>query len=100
MRVLWGWILFLIAVASIIIGGLFFPVVMCIAAYIGGEEFIAMTRAKGMNPSPRIMRSMIIAFFVMAAMPAVPGLHLPWNFSLTHFPILLTIGVCASFFRL
>jgi phosphatidate cytidylyltransferase len=43
---------------------------------------------------------MIIAFFAVAALPAVPGLDLPWNFSIENFPLLLTIGICISFFRL
>lgn len=100
MRVVVGWMLFGIALASIMVGGLLWPLALGAAAYMAGEEFIAMTRAKGMHPSPRIIRGMIIAFFVMAALPAVPGLKLAWNFSLDHFPILLTVGVCISFFRL
>lgn len=100
MRVAFGWLLFLVAVATVMIGGLVFPVALGAAAYMAGEEYIAMTRAKGIKPSPRIIRSMIVAFFVMAALPAVPGLNLSWDFSLNHFPILLQIGVCISFVRL
>jgi phosphatidate cytidylyltransferase len=51
---------------------------------------------------------MIIAFFVVAGLQGVPGLQLPWmpgqslpwNFAIEHFPILLTVGICISFFRL
>lgn len=100
MRVVAGWILFGLAVASIMVGGLLWPLALGGASLMAGEEYIAMTRAKGMHPSPRIIRGMIVAFFVMAALPAIPGVNLPWNFSLQHFPILLTIGVCISFFRL
>jgi phosphatidate cytidylyltransferase len=59
-----------------------------------------MARAKGIRPSVRIIRSMTIAFYVVAALPAVPGLQLSWNYSLEQFPIVLTVGMCASFFRL
>jgi phosphatidate cytidylyltransferase len=41
---------------------------------------------------------MIIAFFAMAALPFT--FHLSWNFGLEHFPMLLLIGICASFYRL
>jgi phosphatidate cytidylyltransferase len=101
MRLLFGWLLFFTAVGSIVFGGLIFPLVLGFAAFLGGEEYIMMMRAKGMKPSPRIIRGMIIAFFVVSALPKIPGLQwLPWNFSLEHFPILLTVGVCISFFRL
>jgi phosphatidate cytidylyltransferase len=100
MRVQLGWLLFLAAVVSIAFGGLIFPVALGLVSYLAGNEFIAMAQAKGIRPSVKIIRSMIIAFFVVAALPAVPGLDLPWNFSLEHFPILLTVGMCASFFRL
>ncbi len=47
---------------------------------------------------------MIIAFHVIAAVPAVPlaqmGIKLPPNFAIDHFPLLLTIGIYISFFRL
>jgi len=100
MRVIYGWILFGLAVAAVMAGGLLWPLVLCIAGYLCGEEYIAMTRAKGMHPSPRIIRGMIIAFFVVAALPEIPGLKLPWRFPLDHFPLLLTVGICTSFFRL
>jgi phosphatidate cytidylyltransferase len=44
--------------------------------------------------------NMIIAFFVIATLPEIPGLNIAANFPLQHFPIVLTIGVCLSFFRL
>lgn len=106
MRILFGWILFTAAVASIMIGGIVLPLVLGAACVLGGNEFIAMAKAKGMNPSPRIIRGMIIAFFAVAALPVIPGIHYSFpdfasvNFPLQHFPILLTIGICASFFRL
>jgi phosphatidate cytidylyltransferase len=101
MRLFFGWLLFFVAFGSIVIGGLVWVVVLGFAALMAGEEFILMTRARGINPSPRIIRGMIIAFFVVAALPKVPGLQwLSWNFSLEHFPVLLTVGVCISFFRL
>lgn len=108
-RVVWGFLLFSIALGSIMMGGLVMPTVMGAACYIGGNEFISLARAKGMNPSPRIIRSMIIAFFVVAALPNIPGydslpssrlIDAPLLSPLGHFPLLLTIGICASFFRL
>jgi phosphatidate cytidylyltransferase len=100
MRVRYGWLLFLTAVVSIAVGGLLFPLALGTVSYIAGNEFIAMVQAKGIHPSVRIIRGMIIAFFVVAALPAVPGVNLSWNFSLEHFPILLTVGMCIAFFRL
>jgi phosphatidate cytidylyltransferase len=100
MRVFWGWSLFFAATASIMAGGVWLAIVLCAACVMGGNEFIGMAKAKGMNPSPRIIRGMIVAFFVVAGMSSVPGLNLPWNFGIEHFPILLTVGICISFFRL
>src|SRR5262249_9229835 len=99
-RIFFGWLLFGIAVASIMVGGLLWPFALGFACLIGGEEYMAMTRAKGMHPSPRIIRGMIMAFFVVAALPNVPGVVVPWDFAFRQFPLLLTIGVCISFFRL
>ena len=82
-------------------GGVIFACVLGAACVVGGQEFIGMARAKGMNPSPRIILGMIIAFFVVAGMPAFRVLNLsPDKWSLEHFPILLTVGICLSFFRL
>ncbi len=81
-------------------GGPILALALGTAAYLAGEEYIAMARAKGIHPSPRIIRGMIIAYFVMAALPELPGLNLPPGFSEDHFPLLLTIGVCISFIRL
>lgn len=101
MRVVWGWILFAVAVLSIMAGGIWFPLALGVACYIGGSEFISMSRAKGFKPSPRIIKGMIIAFFAVAALPVIPGLEgIPWTFPLEHYPFLLTIGICLSFFRL
>jgi phosphatidate cytidylyltransferase len=100
LRVFYGWLLFSIATASIMAGGIWLPLVLGAACVVGGNEFISMAKAKGMNPSPRIIRWMIVAFFVVAGLSGVPGLKLPWNFGVEHFPILLTVGICSSFFRL
>jgi phosphatidate cytidylyltransferase len=103
MRIVWGFLLFFAAIASILFGGLVMPLVLGVACYQGGTEFIMMARAKGMNPSPRIILSMILAFFVVAAVPSMPGIPAELSTTqsaLSHFPILLTVGICASFFRL
>jgi phosphatidate cytidylyltransferase len=103
MRIVWGFLLFFAAIASILFGGLVMPLVLGVACYQGGTEFIMMARAKGMNPSPRIILSMILAFFVVAAVPCMPGIPAELSTTqsaLSHFPILLTVGICASFFRL
>lgn len=99
-RVVYGLTLFLIAIAALAAGGIVWAVALGAASYIAGNEFISMTKAKGINPSPRIIRNMIITFFVIAALPSIPGLNIPPEFPLQHFPIVLTIGVCLSFFRL
>jgi phosphatidate cytidylyltransferase len=101
-RVVYGWTMFFIAVVSVIAGGLVFALALGGVCYLAGNEFIGMVQAKGIRPSVRIVRGMIIAFFAISALPAVPGLNLslPWNFALTLFPLLLTVGICISFFRL
>jgi phosphatidate cytidylyltransferase len=100
MRVIYGWILFFVAIAVIMGGGLLLAILLGIAAYMAGREYLAIARARGIRPSARIVLGMTIAFFVMAGLPAIPGLNLSWNFSIEHFPILLTIGICSAFFRL
>jgi phosphatidate cytidylyltransferase len=100
MRVIYGWTMFFCAALSILVGGVFLAVVLAVVCYLGANEFIAMLQAKGIRPSTRIIRGMDIAFLAVAALPAVPGLHLSWNFSIEHFSILLTVGMCISFFRL
>lgn len=125
-RIVYGWLLFLLAVAAIAGGGVFLALLIGYCSYQAGNEFVTMAQAKGYKPSPRIVRGMIIAFYAMAALPsAIPGLHqawnlvvehfpvlnstdeivqhvmaVPWNFSLEHFPMLLLVGICCSFFRL
>lgn len=99
-RVIYGFLLFGIALGGLAAGGVIWAITLGAACYIGGTEFITMTQAKGMRPSPRIIRNMIVAFFALAALPNVPGLNIPHDFPIQHFPILLTIGVCLSFFRL
>ena len=100
MRVLFGWILFLTAIGSIMIGGLVFPLVLGYACMLGGNEFVAMARAKGYKPSANIVRGMIIAFFILTALPNIPELDLPADFALSHLSILFTVGICISFVRL
>ena len=113
MRLIYGWLLFGISVASIMAGGKFLALVLGAACFMGGKEFIGMARRKGINPSSRIVLSMIVAFFVVAAIPdLIPnhgvGMPLPagadasyWtDFSIRHFPLLLSIGIYVSFFRL
>ncbi|MCA9804291.1 MAG: phosphatidate cytidylyltransferase [Cyanobacteria bacterium HKST-UBA02] len=99
-RTLWGWILASTALGSIMFGGLVFPLILGWACYIGGNEFITMAQAKGYKPSVKIVRGMIISFFALTAIPSLPGLSLPPEFAHDHFPILLTVGICISFFRL
>lgn len=102
-RIIFGFLLFGIAVVSIMFGGVCFPLVLGFACYLGGGEFVTMAKAKGFKPSPRIVKGMIVAFFVMAALPE---LLKPFNvkgieaYPLEHYPLLLTVGICASFFRL
>lgn len=99
-RVIYGFALFLAAIGALAAGGVIFAVALGVVSYIAGNEFIALTKAKGIHPSPRIIRNMIVAFMALSALPKVPWLNLPPDFPLHHFPILLTVGVCASFFRL
>ncbi len=100
MRVIFGWILFLTAIGSIMMGGLIFPLVLGYACARGGNEFVAMARAKGYKPSANIVRGMIISFFVLTALPNIQELDLSKDFALNHFPILFTVGICISFVRL
>jgi phosphatidate cytidylyltransferase len=99
-RVLFGWILCLIAVGGVMAGGLLYSVLLTVGCVLGGKEFIAMAQAKGYKPSTRIVIGMIIAFQVLASLPKLPGIHLPETFPLSHYPIVLTVGICISFFRL
>ena len=102
-RLIYGFTLFFSMLAALIAGGLVWGLFFCVFSVIGGNEYIALMRAKGMKPSPRIIRSMIVAFFVVASLPNIMpmfGTTLPVDFALAHFPLLLTVGVYASFFRL
>ncbi|MCC7530592.1 MAG: phosphatidate cytidylyltransferase [Candidatus Melainabacteria bacterium] len=99
-RILYGFGMFFTAIGSILFGGLVFPLILGIVCYLGGCEFINMARAKGFKPSSRIIKGMIVAFFVVAALPEIPGVSLPWTYPLEHYPLLLTVGICMSFFRL
>lgn len=99
-RILFGWILCLTAVGGVMAGGLLFSVLLTVGCILGGKEFISMAQAKGYKPSARIVIGMIIAFNVLASLPKIPGIHLPEPFPLSHYPILFTVGICISFFRL
>lgn len=106
-RLVYGWGLFIIAVAVVMMGGLVFSAGTIFVAVLAGNEFIGIMRAKGVNPSPRIIRGMIIAFMVTASLPQIFAvLPAEWNLrvspdaGLLHFPFLLTTGVCISFYRL
>lgn len=81
-------------------GGVVWAITLGTCAVIAGKEFIHICRAKGIRPSGRIIVNMIIAFFVLAASPTIPGLNIPPDFPLNHYPLLFTIGVFTSFFRL
>jgi phosphatidate cytidylyltransferase len=106
-RLIYGWALFFAAIGSLLAGGLIFATGMIFVAVIAGNEYIGMMRAKGIHPSPRIIRGMTIAFFLLASfqrivrhLPADWHLNLPLDFGMAHYPLLLTVGVCISFFRL
>ena len=100
MRVKVGWVLFLAAGISVMIGGFWFALIFGGVCFLGCNEFIAMAKAKGFKPSVRIVRFMVFAFFALTALPVIPGLTFTWRFAIEHFPLLLTVGICASFFRL
>lgn len=99
-RVIYGLALFLIAVGALAAGGVIWAITLGTAAIIGGNEFVTMTQAKGMKPSPRIVRNMIFTFFAVAAFPSIPGVHVSSTWAVEHFPLVMTIGVCVSFVRL
>jgi phosphatidate cytidylyltransferase len=104
-RIFYGWLLFLLALVAIAAGGVVLALLIGFCAYQSGEEFIIMAQAKGYKPSVRIVKAMILAFFAMAALPYAipqlfPSVHLPATFAVEHFPLLLLIGICCSFFRL
>ena len=102
MRVFVGWFLFLTAIGAVMVGGFVFPLILGYACFRGGNEFVAMARAKGYKPSANIVGGMIIAFFALTAIPHISflDLDLPRDFAITHFPILFTFGICISFVRL
>lgn len=106
-RVVYGWALFFSAVCALLAGGLVWAIFLGAISIVGSNEYIDMMRKKGVKPSPRIVRSMSLAFYIVACAPKIvelfpADLHmvLPPNFSYLHFPFLLTTGVCISFFRL
>jgi phosphatidate cytidylyltransferase len=106
-RLILGWGLFFGTVGAICAGGLWWAIFFGTAAFLAGNEYIAMMQTKGMRPSVRIIRFMIIAFFAVAGLPKlfelVPKpswLTIGPDFSVEHFPLVFTVGVCASFFRL
>lgn len=100
MRITVGSMLFLGAVVSVMIGGFPFAVIFGTVCFLGCNEFIDMAKAKGFKPSVRIVRFMVFAFFALTALPVIPGLPFTWRFAIEHFPLLLTVGICMSFFRL
>lgn len=105
MRFIWGWVLFGIAIVSLLFGGIVFPIALGTGSLLAGNEFLMIAQVKGIRPSVRIVRTMIISFVVVAALPDLPFVtdlfgKLPADFGLCQFPALLTIGICASFFRL
>ena len=96
-----GCFLFSTAIAAVMVGGWIFPLILGYACTRGGNEFVAMAQAKGYKPSVKIVRGMIISFFVLTAIPHLPGVNdLPQDFAINHFPILFTVGICLSFIRL
>jgi len=107
-RVLYGWVLFFVAIIGLLAGGIVFLAVVTTIAFLAGNEYLEIMRAKGLKPSVKIVRFMIIAFGVTAAMNEVAGLipgataalRLTPDSPYLHFPFLLTLGVCMSFFRL
>lgn len=106
-RVVYGWALFVVAFAALMGGGLPFGILFTVLCVLGTNEYISMVKQKGLNPSPRIIRFMSVSFFVLAAsqmiaphLPAWYRVHISPFFAIEHFPILLTFGVCLSFFRL
>ncbi len=100
MRILSGFLLFLTGVFCFIFGGIFLAFTLGLACYLAGVEYINLVKAKGTRPSVRIVKVMIVAFMVTAALPGL-GIPALQNFvSLANFPILLTVGICLSFFRL
>jgi phosphatidate cytidylyltransferase len=103
MRVLVGFVLFGAAVISIMLGGIFLSLILGGACVMGGKEFVDMARKKGFKPSARIVLGMIVAFHAVAAVPTLAGymgITVAPNFAIEHFPLLLTIGIYISFFRL
>lgn len=98
-RVVYGWSLFFAAAVALMAGGIWWALGLATVSVLAGNEFIALVQAKGIRPSPRIIRAMIIAFVVVGTLPQVPGLHVTWD-PLFAFPLVVVVGVCASFFRL
>lgn len=106
-RVVYGWALFFIAVVVLVCGGLVWSVFLGALAVMASDEYIGMMSKKGVKPSPRIIKGMAMAFFALAStqnimqlFPGESGVQLPADFAFAHYPILLTTGVCISFFRL
>lgn len=106
-RVLFGILLASLAAGSILLGGVVIAFMMSLGCCLCGLEFIGLAEAKGYKPSKRIVMFMIIAFHMLAMLPALPlvliqwtGIHMTASDALSQFPTLLTLGICASFFRL
>jgi phosphatidate cytidylyltransferase len=107
-RVVFGFLLFFLAIGGLLAGGVVFTVMLALCAWIASDEYLNIMRAKGLNPSPRIVRTMTITFYVVAGFHSIVGLFpgankaigLTPDMPFEHYPFLLTLGVCASFFRL
>lgn len=100
MRVFVGWFLFATAIAALMFGGAVFPLILGYGCIRGGNEFCHMAQKKGYKPSVNIVRGMIFSFFALTAIPHIPGIDLPPDFAISHFPILFTVGIVISFVRL
>ena len=68
-RVVYGWALFFSAVCALLAGGLVWAVFLGGLSIVGSNEYIDMMRKKGVKPSPRIVRSMSLAFYIVACAP-------------------------------
>lgn len=99
-RLVFGSVMAAIMLGGLLGGGVLWSITLGGCAVIAANEFIGITKAKGMKPSTRIINFMVVAFFVLAALPSIPGVHVDPDFSLRQYPLLLTIGVFTSFFRL
>lgn len=99
-RLVFGTLLGAIMLGGLLGGGISWAITLGTCAVIAGKEYIHIVKAKSIRPSERIIVNMIIAFFVLAAAPSIPGVHISQDFPIDHYPLLFTTGVFVSFFRL